>query len=370
MGDDKTFRILVISNRLAPGVTIADDLGKVKKYEETHTPLKIDFGFEETDLDLTHKSFGVKKMVGGVMQEMYGLDSVKEKVRALGIVPRYFFHAVVFVYGLEDTGWFEDHAPKGHQLGHWTYFKELYPGTEFIEIATSEGWDAIGDVYRVLTHELRHAYFNRARRNGVNLRDPMDATPVNGEIIPYYKEFDVEAEDGNRAIANNILHQFWDKVTWHAGPYLLKVLLKQSWEALSAAWELIMTYYRGKGKVEAQKSRIEEWAAAIKEFEGWFVGSRSYRNNNPGNLRWSKYQMDTDGGFSVFKDYETGWKALIFQLTIAVDGRSKVYKPEDTLHEFFAKYAPSVDNNHPETYAKFVAQKLGVTINTQIKELL
>src|SRR4051812_25836093 len=30
---------------------------------------------------------------------------------------------------------------------------------------------------------------------------------------------------------------------------------------------------------------IRKWADAIQLHEGWFVGSKSYRNNNPGNLR-------------------------------------------------------------------------------------
>lgn len=117
------------------------------------------------------------------------------------------------------------------------------------------------------------------------------------------------------------------------------------------------------------RSRIEEWAQAIKKFEGWYPGSLSYRQNNPGNLRYSKYQAGTKNGYSYFNTYEEGWKALLYQLRIAVDGRSSVYNPEMTLLDFFQVYAPSSDNNYPEKYAQFVADKLNVTIETTIKDL-
>lgn len=121
------------------------------------------------------------------------------------------------------------------------------------------------------------------------------------------------------------------------------------------------------------KSKIGFWANAIKEMEGWFEGSRSFRNNNPGNLKYAG-QRNTIGldnnGFAIFATYEDGWNALVHQLTIAADGRSAVYNPEMTLLEFFKVYAPASDNNHPENYAKFVADKIGVKVGTKIKDLL
>lgn len=132
--------------------------------------------------------------------------------------------------------------------------------------------------------------------------------------------------------------------------------------------------------LSAQKlSRITEWAKAIQKFEGYYQpgenpkypnGSISYRNNNPGNLRWSPFQNGTEGGFSTFRTYEEGFDALEYQLTIAANGKSQVYTPEMTLLRFFQVYAPSSDNNYPDIYAKFVADSLGININTKIKTLL
>lgn len=129
------------------------------------------------------------------------------------------------------------------------------------------------------------------------------------------------------------------------------------------------------------RSRLEEWATAIKRFEGWAVpgeylngkyypqGSLSYRHKNPGNLRYSKYQAGTKNNFSYFNTYAEGWKALLFQLRIAVDGRSSVYNPDMTLLDFFKVYAPSSDNNYPKKYASFVSKQLGVTTDTMIKDI-
>lgn len=125
-----------------------------------------------------------------------------------------------------------------------------------------------------------------------------------------------------------------------------------------------------KAQIMIDQKKLETMAEAIKEFEGWSEGSRSWRNNNPGNLRWSKFQDGVRNGFSYFKDYETGWKALLFQIEIAFDGRSKAYKPTDTILKFFQKYAPSSDNNHPEVYAKYVADKLAVDVGTTLFDSL
>lgn len=75
------------------------------------------------------------------------------------------------------------------------------------------------------------------------------------------------------------------------------------------------------------------------------------------------------GGFSYFSSYEEGFNALVHQLKIAIDGRSKVYKPTMTLLDFFNVYAPSSDGNFPRSYATFVAKRLGVTVDTVISTL-
>ena len=122
-------------------------------------------------------------------------------------------------------------------------------------------------------------------------------------------------------------------------------------------------------------SKIQAWALAIQAHEGYYAGSRSYRNNNPGNIRYSglftnlAIGKDKDG-FCVFETYAKGLDALEILLTRACSGLSSVYLPSDTLLSFYAKYAPSSDGNNPTAYATAVANKIGVPVTTKIKDLL
>jgi hypothetical protein len=114
---------------------------------------------------------------------------------------------------------------------------------------------------------------------------------------------------------------------------------------------------------------VERMAEAIKQFEGWAPGSRSFRNNNPGNIKYAG-QKGTVGqdeqGHAIFDTYESGWNALIRQLRIAFLGTSHVYSPSDTLYSFFEKYA----EGNSESYAEFVASALGVDPNTSLGALI
>lgn len=120
-------------------------------------------------------------------------------------------------------------------------------------------------------------------------------------------------------------------------------------------------------------SRLEAWADAIQQHEGWYVGSRSYRNNNPGNIKYVGQALaigKDSAGFCIFKSYADGRKCLTDMLVRAATPPPEGYYPEMTLRQFFAKYAPSSDNNDPDAYAKFVAQKTGVTVDTPISQLI
>lgn len=119
-------------------------------------------------------------------------------------------------------------------------------------------------------------------------------------------------------------------------------------------------------------SKIELWIEAIKKHEGYFAGSRSFRNNNIGNLRYvgQKTAIGKDKeGFCIFPDYETGYNELKNMLLRACLGNSRVYSPEDTILSFYEKYAPSFEND-TNAYAVYVAKQLGVDITTKIKTLI
>ena len=230
----------------------------------------------------------------------------------------------------------------------------------------------ITDRVRILLHEGGHAvehFSGRVEELAKRLGIP------NTESLTHY--FDYELKD----IGRIYLESSFEK--WSLLNYMSEILTQ-----LVALLKIKVDMEKELEKpvppiVTPKKPNIEAWAKAIQEFEGYVKpgerysdgtvapnGSLSYRNNNPGNLRWSPFQAGTRNNFSFFDTYEIGWKALIHQLTIAADGRSSAYHPNMTLLEFFEKYAPSSDNNFPATYAKFVAKQMGVGVDTVIKTLI
>ena len=103
---------------------------------------------------------------------------------------------------------------------------------------------------------------------------------------------------------------------------------------------------------------------AIRKMEGWYEGSRSFRNNNAGNCKFSSvgylpmYEpvKKDPQGFAIFKDYTTGW----LYLKNLILSKAKKH-PEWSLGTFFREYAPVEDDNNPAHYASVVAEKMGVS---------
>lgn len=133
-------------------------------------------------------------------------------------------------------------------------------------------------------------------------------------------------------------------------------------------------------------SKLEKFCSAIKEHEGWYPpspaypkGSRSYRNNNPANARYSGVGYDPIYGtvlkdssnFAIFRDYATGWLYLTNLVKKSAQGlKQPKYRESMTIAEFFAVYAPASDGNDPVGYAHFVAGKVGVPVTAPIASLL
>ena len=130
--------------------------------------------------------------------------------------------------------------------------------------------------------------------------------------------------------------------------------------------------------VPPPNSYLNTMCLAIQRHEGWFApstkyprGSRSYQNLNPGNLRAAPNQAGTRGGFAYFHSYTEGFAALKALIVKAASGKSKYYRSNMTLIEFFNVYAPASDNNSPNAYAHAVAASMGVNaMKFRISQLL
>lgn len=115
--------------------------------------------------------------------------------------------------------------------------------------------------------------------------------------------------------------------------------------------------------------------------EGWFPGSLSQRNRNPGNLRLTAYQRKAYGavpgekGFARFPSYEAGFQALMEDIRAKIMGGSAHidYRRNPTILDYIRVYAPEGDGNDPVKYAWAVCQSVApeyqITPKTPLTEL-
>ena len=118
---------------------------------------------------------------------------------------------------------------------------------------------------------------------------------------------------------------------------------------------------------------VERLAIHIAEQEGfWIVNSRASRNHNPGNIMYvgqSKAIGNDDKGFAVFALDIDGWENLWWQLNYILSGKSKCYKPENTIKEFIGIWASTSPENEKAAYANAIAKEFGTNIDTKLNEL-
>ncbi len=118
-------------------------------------------------------------------------------------------------------------------------------------------------------------------------------------------------------------------------------------------------------------NKIEAFCEAIQKYEGWYPFSRSWRNNNPGNLISSPFECGTDGRFAKFRNYASGWLALVWDVARKSIGQTRSgLGPESTIQQFFNVWAPYSDGNDSLQYAKFVADRIGASIDSKLKEVI
>lgn len=97
------------------------------------------------------------------------------------------------------------------------------------------------------------------------------------------------------------------------------------------------------------------------KFEG---GSRSWRNQNPGNLISGKVSQRNGaigkaGGFAVFPDYETGHRALLDSLKSAHGNKD--------ISALMNVYAPPSEND-TKRYIAYLRKKTGIKGNKKIRD--
>ena len=130
--------------------------------------------------------------------------------------------------------------------------------------------------------------------------------------------------------------------------------------------------------------KIILWALAGQQYEGWhppclanlWQASRSYRNNNPGNLKSGLYTADLGAvkmdanGFLIFPSFVAGFTALCIFLINACQDKYPYYSGDGSLVNFYETYNPVNDGGQPFKYASTVANFMGVSATEPIKNFL
>jgi len=92
--------------------------------------------------------------------------------------------------------------------------------------------------------------------------------------------------------------------------------------------------------------------------------NRCQKNNNPGNIKFSKQKEATgkdDKGFAIFPDAPAGFRALHDQITL--------YRQRTmTVGQVINAYAPSSENN-TDNYLNFVCTQLRCKPDTLVMEV-
>lgn len=113
---------------------------------------------------------------------------------------------------------------------------------------------------------------------------------------------------------------------------------------------------------------LEAFADAIMQREGWLIGSRSWRNRNPGNLRPTGANQPTDHqGYRTFASLADGYTALRDDLEAKFSGHnSHALNQSSTVAALVNVWAPEADHNDPRSYCAFVCHYLTTALGKTI----
>lgn len=121
--------------------------------------------------------------------------------------------------------------------------------------------------------------------------------------------------------------------------------------------------------------------------EGYFPGSRGYRNNNPGNLdmspiykKWGAVLEDDPGKgkarFAKFPSLQKYFEAKENYVTRAATGQHSAYPKNATLLQYIQTYAPSGDGgNNPTAYTNtivsyFAANGVKISADSKLADII
>jgi hypothetical protein len=123
------------------------------------------------------------------------------------------------------------------------------------------------------------------------------------------------------------------------------------------------------GGIPMTPENVRKIAEAIAYAEGFYTaGSRPARNHNPGDMTEDLIgkAVGTDGPFAVYASDADGFENLYAQINKWLNGTSSHATADSTISDISQFY--TADNQ--TTWATNVANRLGVSLDTPIKEVV
>lgn len=196
----KKLYLLVIKDRVSYPI----DLSVYREWMFRHLDIELTITERTSAVPLSFKGIGVPINGDWRNGEWWGLDGIKETLRALNFVEPWRYQQVIFFYDIAS-------ATRG-PMANLTHGVPIQNAV-FTEIPTQAGRTNGLDVALACSHETLHALHRLCWWRGIRTADTMDA---------YDKDNELEATDGNRA--RNIAQVM---------PYLTTILQPPMW------WEVM-----------------------------------------------------------------------------------------------------------------------------------
>jgi len=116
-------------------------------------------------------------------------------------------------------------------------------------------------------------------------------------------------------------------------------------------------------------AKLEKLARAITIAEGWLPESPSisFRNHNPGALKWSIFQLGSRDNFAYFLNDSIGFFSLMYDLALKCRGKTRTnLGPQSTIEDLVRTYTAEQDLEKLENYLKIVVRITGKSRTTPL----
>lgn len=189
------------------------------------------------------------------------------------------------------------------------------------------------------------------------------------DVIAYAKEHWISVA---QALKENFIEPLQNKQEYKnaiAKKYPSDTTWQTTWDySIDENWKLKVNV-KGTWNLNLTDLQKEALLANKKTYSWSWMSWAWLRNNNPWNIKddsfWNVLWHDSKW-FAIFATPEDWFDALVAKIKNIQSWWSSVYSANMSLYDFFAKYAPSSDNNNPKAYAESVAKQLWTTANATV----